>query len=328
MPTKKRITIPGACTHIMARGIDGASLFEDDADRRVLLDLLKRGIARSGVLCYAWCLMDNHYHLVIRCGDKPLDSMMRALNASYARYFNRKRQRHGYVFQDRYKSIVTQDQRYLEELIRYVHLNPIRAGLCADLDELARYPWCGHGVLMGTHECAFQATTAILCRFGRSAREGRDNYLDFLRQGLGEINTDWLVDKVRLSNAGVERKDQPGCWVIGDREFVVAVTAKHRERLALTRAAREQWDIGDVAERMAAEAGVSVADLRRRGRKSAGIACRKKFAYICCRVLQIPVIGVASFLGTSGPAVSWAIREGEKLVTAEDVRKWTILPPG
>ena len=167
-----------------------------------------------------------------------------------------------------------------------------------------------------------------LCRFGRSRREGRDNYLGFLRQGLGEIDTDWLVDKVRLSNAGVERKDQPGCWVIGDREFVVAVTAKNRERLALTQAAREQWDIGDVAERMAAEAGVSVADLRRRGRKSAGIGCRKKFAYICCRVLQFPVIGVASFLGTSGPAVSWAIREGEKLVTAEDVRKWTILPPG
>jgi len=128
MPTKKRIVVPGAIAHIMARGIDGRIIFKDDDDRSCFLSLLSESMVKTGYRCYGWVLMNNHYHLVVRCNDNSLDELMRTMNSRYAKYFNRKYTRRGYLFQDRFKSIITQDQHYLEELIRYVHLNPIRDG--------------------------------------------------------------------------------------------------------------------------------------------------------------------------------------------------------
>ncbi|MBD3316594.1 MAG: transposase, partial [Chitinivibrionales bacterium] len=161
MPTKKRLTIPGAIAHIMGRGIDGQRIFCDDPSRRHFLALLAEGMRRCGYRCYAWALMDNHYHLVVRCGGLPLDSLMRPLLSCYAKYFNRLVGRRGYLYGDRYRSIVSQDQGYLEELIRYVHLNPLRAGIVSDLQELAAYEWCGHGALIGVRTCEFQDTKPV-----------------------------------------------------------------------------------------------------------------------------------------------------------------------
>lgn len=93
--------------------------------------------------------MDNHYHLILRINEFPLGEFMRLLNGVYAQYFRKETKMRGYLFQDRYKSIVTQDQHYIEEMVRYVHLNPLRAGICTDLEELNKYKWCGHSVVMG-----------------------------------------------------------------------------------------------------------------------------------------------------------------------------------
>ena len=145
MPTKKRISVPGAIAHIMGRGIDGQRIFSEDESRYQFLTLLSRGLSRCGYRCYAWALLDNHYHLVVRCGEMPLDSLMRPLLSRYAKYYNTITGRTGYLYGNRYRSIISQDQGYLEELVRYVHLNPLRAGIVADFDALSEYQWCGHG---------------------------------------------------------------------------------------------------------------------------------------------------------------------------------------
>jgi REP element-mobilizing transposase RayT len=148
----------------MGRAIDGQRIFAEDLSRRHFLGLLAEGLKRCGCRCYAWSLMDNHFHLVIRSGELPLDSLMRPLLSRYAKYVNRLVGRKGYLYGDRYRSIVSQDQGYLEELIRYVHLNPLRAGIVADLQGLEAYEWCGHGALMGVRSSDFQDTEPALRR--------------------------------------------------------------------------------------------------------------------------------------------------------------------
>ena len=328
MPTKKRITVPGACVHIMARGISGTDIFSDDEDRRMFLSLLSLGIGQNGYLCYAWTLMSNHYHLLVRSSENPLERLMRRLNSRYAQYHNNKTGRKGYLFQDRYKSIITQDQHYLEELIRYIHLNPLRAGICKTMDELDRYPWCGHAALVGTIANTFQSTDAVLRRFGAGVDEARRRYKDFLLQGIDNVDDDWLLATVRNCNAGVEDRDRPECWVIGDREFVVSVMKKNEQRLRMSRAAREQWSLDTVCAKIASDHGLSVSDLQKKSRSLEISEVKKKFAFICCRVLQFPVVMVADYLGVSGPAVSWAINEGKKIAKPVDLANFTNLPPG
>lgn len=112
----------------MSRGIDGMVLFRDDEGREKMCSLFGKVFTEGTCQCYAWVLMDNHYHLVIRPLNQTLQRLMRRINRSYAKYYNRKYNRRGYVFQDRFKSVSTQEYWYLRELICYVHLNPLRAG--------------------------------------------------------------------------------------------------------------------------------------------------------------------------------------------------------
>ena len=134
MPRKARLNVTGTVAHIMARSLSSEVLFNDDEDRSVFLSLFGKYIDFVDYRCYAWVLMSNHYHLVVRTSDQDLWVLMKPLNTSYARYHKKKYKRDGPLFRDRYKSILTQDQNYIEELVRYVHLNPVRAGICKDLD--------------------------------------------------------------------------------------------------------------------------------------------------------------------------------------------------
>ena len=166
MPRKPRLSVPGALHHVMARGIEGRPIFKSDEDRLKFLSLLAHGIAKSGFKCYAWVLMENHYHLLLRANEMPLSSFMRPLNSRYAHWFRKKSQSRGYLFQDRFKSIATQDQGYIEQLVRYIHLNPLRAGICRTIAELDRYPWSGHSALVGK---LFSGRSSRLFRTATSA---------------------------------------------------------------------------------------------------------------------------------------------------------------
>ncbi|MBN1182798.1 MAG: transposase [Bacteroidales bacterium] len=224
MPRKARLNVTGTVVHIMARSLASEVLFNDDEDRSVFLSLFGKYLDLVDYRCYAWVLMSNRYHLVVRASDQDLWGLMKPLNTSYARYHKKKYRRDGPLFRDRYKSIVTQDQNYIEELVRYVHLNPIRAGVCKGFDALNSYPWSGHSVLMGRKKRLFQDSETVLRRFGNDNKNARIAYRKFLQDGLGkEENTDVLVKLVRDSNNGKELGRQAGCWVIGDDDYVKSV---------------------------------------------------------------------------------------------------------
>ena len=129
MPRKAGIDAAGALHHIIVRGIERRKIFYDDADRDAFVTRLGQVLIETHTDCFAWALIPNHVHLLLRTGLTPIATVMRRLLTGYAVQFNRRHRRHGHIFQNRYKSILCQEDPYLKELVRYIHLNPLRAGL-------------------------------------------------------------------------------------------------------------------------------------------------------------------------------------------------------
>jgi len=149
MPRGSRIDAAGAVQHIMVRGIERAKIFASDPDRNQFIQRLSDILSDTKTTCYAWSLMPNHFHLLLRTGETPISNVIRRLLTGYAIGYNLRHRRTGHLFQNRFKSVLCQEDAYLWELVRYIHLNPVRAGLVKDLKELDRYPYSGHSVLMG-----------------------------------------------------------------------------------------------------------------------------------------------------------------------------------
>jgi len=321
MPRKPRLSIPGALHHVMARGIEGRPIFNDDEDRKFFLSLLAEGIAETGFKCYAWVLMNNHYHLLLRVNEVELCSMMRPLNSKYARWFRTKNKGRGYLFQDRFKSLVTQDQGYLEELVRYIHLNPVRAGICRTLSELDNYQWSGHVVLMGSVKCLFQETGAVLNRFGHDPAIARREYRQFLSAATRrDVKKELIADFRKGSNEKIDRHDHR-CWVIGDPEFVAAALENDRaKRIRVASYVKKGWNIQAVAEKVAEQMKIDIGEIARRGRRNDRSMLRKVVAALAHRACGIPIIEIARFYGVAGSSVSRMMDQGERYVSDNKIQ--------
>lgn len=174
-------------------------LFRDDEDREKTRFLFEKVFIEGVCQCYAWVLMDTHYHLVIRPLNQALQRLMRRINGSYAKYFNGKYNRRGYVFQDRFKSVSTQEYWYLRELIRYVHLNPLRAGIVKNINELTEYQWSGHREILGFEKSGWFSCDEVLGKFGKRKVEARKAYVEWLAAGIGVEVNGWEENETPVS---------------------------------------------------------------------------------------------------------------------------------
>ena len=168
MPRTGRLHIPGGYYHLIGRGFEQRFIFEENRDKEDFLSRLGDNLARSQTQCLAWALMSNHYHLLLRVESVPLCKLMAPVLGGFAGAYNRRRGRSGYVFQNRYKSILVDADHYLLELVRYIHLNPLRAGIIANAQELEDYRWTGHAGVLGKHLQIWHDTDATLRFFGNS----------------------------------------------------------------------------------------------------------------------------------------------------------------
>lgn len=187
MPRQARLDVPGTLQHVTALGIERGHIFRDDQDRQNFLSRLAPLFFETQTSCYAWALLPDHFHILIKTGRVPLSQIMRRLMTGYAVSFNKRHRRNGHLFQNRYKSIICQEEPYLMELIRYIHLNPLRVGLVQDLSGLDRYPWCGHSVLLGHHPDPFLnkgGNDLVLLLFEKDVRPARQAYRYFVAQGV------------------------------------------------------------------------------------------------------------------------------------------------
>lgn len=178
-----RIEFPGALYHVTTRGNARQAIFLDDEDRQRFLDGLTRVVARFHLLLHAYCLMDNHFHLMVETRDANLSRAIRHLNGVYTQAFNRRHGRIGHVLQGRFKAIVVDRESYLLELCRYVVLNPVRAKTTRKPD---RYQWSSYRATAGLVPAPSCLTLDwVLSQFGRQRAAAQRKYRAFVAEGIG-----------------------------------------------------------------------------------------------------------------------------------------------
>ena len=331
MPRGPRLDAPGTLHHVMVRGIEGRPIFRDDRDREEFVSRLGRVLTATGTPCYAWALLPNHVHLLLRTGQVPLTTVMRRLLTGYAVTYNRRHHRHGYLFQNRYKSILCQEEPYLLELVRYIHLNPLRAKLVPSLEVLDRYPYAGHSSLLGKVPRDWQAVAPVLARFARRLRTARQRYRAFVAEGIPlgkrpELTGGGLIRSARgwtapptLRQRGRPLKGDER--ILGESEFVEAVLHTAQEQLERRDALRARgYDFGTLLRRVAALFDLTPAEVRTPGKHPARVRARTVLCYWAVRKLGLPGTRVAAELGLTQPAVSRAIQRGERMMEEHRLR--------
>ena len=193
MPRQARLDAPGTLHHIIVRGIERRKIVDDDTDRQRFVDRLGKLSVEMEMPVYAWALMNNHAHILLHSGLGGISKLMRRLLTGYAVNYNIRHKRYGHLFQNRYKSIVCEEDAYFKELVRYIHLNPLRAGLAETMRKLDWYRWSGHTFIMGRRKNDWQVTEYVLKQFGSPKRAGRSRYRQFVQKGIGDGRQPQLV---------------------------------------------------------------------------------------------------------------------------------------
>jgi len=313
MPRKARIDAPGALHHIICRGIEQRRIFGNDADRENLLERLGNILEETATPCYAWTLIPNHFHLLLRTGKVPISTIMRRLLTGYAVSYNHRHRRCGHLFQNRFKSILCQEDLYLKELVGYIHLNPLRAEIVDRFEELANHPYCGHGALLGNLEKNFLDVEFVLKQLGDSVSAARKNYEEFIRKrialgsrpelvggGLLRSSGGWAAIKA-LSKARAHLKGDER--ILGESDFVEEVLAEQKEQFEQRYwLEAEGYDIERVVARVATLLMIEPAEIWKPGNQPLRVKARSLTCYWAVRKLGMSGTSVGKLLGVGQPA--------------------------
>jgi REP element-mobilizing transposase RayT len=200
-----RVEYPGAFYHVINRGNSREKLFKSHRDHEKFLQYLDKAAERFTLIIHTYCLMGNHYHLLVETPEPNLSMTMQWLNVSYATYFNRKQSRSGHLFQGRFKAILIDADAYLKHLSRYIHLNPVRAGIVNTPDQ---YRWSSYPAFIGKQiSPKFLKTDGLLGSFGSNKKEARKNYQRF-------------VEGIDIKAVQDPSKQLAGGFILGDTNFV------------------------------------------------------------------------------------------------------------
>lgn len=315
MPRAARLDATDLLQHVIVRGVERCDIFGDDNDRSRFVASLSKLIVQTGTECLAWSLMCNHVHLLLRPRQTLLAPVMRRLLTGYAVYYNLRHHRSGHLFQNRYKSIVCEEESYLLELIRYIHLNPLRAGVVSDLAALDRYPWAGHAVVMGNGCMEGQMTDEVLALFGKRKREAREKYRQFVADGVAmgkraELGSSRRITKDAIEELGGESYD---ARVLGSGDFVREL----RQRRELEEQMPRTIEIGTIVARVCGHYGIEAAELRENNRGAAIAAARSVICYLAVRRAGYNGVEVGKQVNLQRSGVSVAAGRGEKIVLNE-----------
>ena len=321
MPRQPRLDAPGALHHVMGRGIERTNIFRIDRDREDFLNRLANQCMEGNLIVYAWCLLSNHFHLLVRTGRQPIFRSMKKLLTGYVVNFNLRHKRTGHLFQNRYKSIICEDDPYLLELTRYIHLNPVRAGRVVELEGLNNYQWAGHSAIMGRVEREWQDIETVLGYFG-SGREAVKKYEQFVREGVSQGRKPELVggglirsvggwsQVLSLKRRGVKVASDER--ILGSEKFIERLLSEAEEREKETlRLSRKVPDLPTLARKIVKEEGIEESELRSGMRKKRVVKGRRILCQLAVRKMGYPGAEVARFLGVTTSAVNrLAVSEG------------------
>ncbi len=325
MPRRSRIDAPGALHHIVVRGIERRNIFRDDTDRNKFLKRLEAVVRETKISCLAWSLMPNHFHLLLKTGGIPVSTFMRRLLTGYAVTFNLRHRRHGHLFQNRYKSILCQEDTYLLELVRYIHLNPVRAGIVEDIGALEEYPFSGHSAIIGRVQRDWQDIKQVLGFFGERINASRKQYCAFIQEGIGQGKRPDLIGGGLIRSHGgwaavqamrkakmFQKSDER---ILGDGDFVDRVLSVSQEQMERKYRLRAQGlNLERVMSLVSGLMGVEASRIFHGGKEREIVSARSLLCYWTVRELGMSMADLSRKLDLSLAGVSQSVKRGEKLV--------------
>ena len=246
MARKPRVHYPSALYHVILRGNAGQSVFFNDKDRYHFYSLLQEGVEQYNHRIHAFCLMKNHIHLAVQVENIPLSRIFQNVCFRYTRWINRRQGRTGHLFQGRYKAILVDADSYLLELIRYIHLNPVRSGI---VKEPKSYLWSGHRTYLGIEKTSWLATDWVLSQFSQRLDHARKAYEKFINDGIGIGR-----QQEYYSGSTIDHR------ILGDDKFIDKVLGNHRMRL------KQNKDLNEIVLKVCNRFAIKEKDLSASGK--------------------------------------------------------------
>lgn len=321
MPRRGRLHIAGGIYHVMGRGLERRKILNGTVDKEDFLSRLAQAMEETQSQCLAWALMSNHYHLLIRVGATPLSELMRKVLGGYASQYNRRHKRVGYVFQNRFKSILCNEEDYLLELVRYIHLNPLRAKMITTLAQLDRYNWTGHGVIMGNKRRPWQERQEILTRFSKKRAIALKRYRTFIQDGINQTS------KIDYSGGGLIRSY--GGWenilkmrrdhearvgderILGESDFVQQTLKEDEIQMTeQSRLQRKGWDLEKLTQRVCEKYKLDPSEIMNKGRANKISIAKHLICHWGRSKLGLTATEIALRLNISTTAVAKATKKG------------------
>lgn len=299
MARKPRIHIPGGLYHVLLRGNGGQEIFFEDPDRYRLYLLIQEGVERYSYRVHAFCCMPNHLHLAIQVAEVPLSKIMQNLSFRYTRWINQRRKRLGHLFQGRYKAILVNQDQYLLELVRYIHLNPVRAKL---VTQPAAYQWSSHRAYLGKADLSWLTTDWVLSQFGTRIAIARRRYDQFVTEGMEERHREEFYQ-------GLENTR-----ILGEDRFIEEVLRKANVTY------KSPPTLGVLIQQVCQTYGMRPEELSSPGRTQERAEARGVVAWLAVRLGSGTLKDVAEQFGRDGSTMSMAVRRIED--KAKELRKF------
>jgi len=315
MPRQARLDAPGTLHHVIIRGIEKRNIVDDQKDRQDFVSRMGDIASDTKTVIYAWTLMTNHAHILLRSGPQGLSRFMRRFLTGYAISHNKRHFRYGYLFQNRYKSIVCEEDAYFQELVRYIHLNPLRAKVVKNLSKLDRYPWSGHSVIIGRRRHEWQDRQYVLSWFGNSEDKAKKAYRKYIHAGIDQGSRPELVGGGLIRSLGGwsqvisarrhgdrELSDER---ILGSGDFVEQVIKEADDRLSLQfEGVERKKKVEEIIQKICNQEDINLLELKAGSRRRSVSRVRSQLAHDLAEIYGIPLAEVARHVGVSTSAIS------------------------
>ena len=323
MPRRARLDAPGTLHHVILRGIEKRRIVNDIADRKNFIQRLGELSVDTKTGIYAWALMTNHAHILLRSSEIGLSGFMRRLLTGYAIYYNRRHRRWGHLFQNRYKSIICDEDTYFKELVRYIHLNPLRAKLVKSFSKLDRYGWSGHGVIMGKVKHDWQDRDYALRWFGQRQGAAKKAYRSYVEKGIdqgrrpelvggGLIRSlgGWSAVKALRRTGDRELSDER---ILGSGEFVEQIIKEAEAQIRYQLPLLDQSQkINEFILQICKNEKVPIEEIKGGSRRREASKVRARIAIGLVKTDGVALAEVARQLGVSTSAISKIVKRANQ----------------
>lgn len=321
MPRQARIDMPGLLQHVIVRGIERRNIFLSDNDRDDFIARLAILLEETSTVCYAWALLDNHFHLLLMPTKTTLASLMRRLLTGYAVAFNLRHKRAGHLFQNRYKSIVCNREAYLLELVRYIHLNPVRAGKVPDLNALTEYRWSGHRQIIGNNDYCIVNEEDILSLFAHQKSTARKAYLEFMADGTSKGLPQLSMGGCRASQSidvSLSDKDLYDDRILGGGSFAERVLG------GIMPGEKAERSLDEIMQAVADYYKLDCEELSWPGKARRITTAKAVICFLSARHYRISGSSVGKRLSYTASAVSRAVQRGQTIYEEDESLRYIL----